>query len=467
MGHYCRICGRERANEKFSGKGHAAHVCKDCAREQKAEARRMKSVRKIVDSLSDETRNAMKYVWEFRRYIRDNAFGWRSSALAIKRLGEAVSEIKKVAKTEPLAAGDGAVQLCERIWPALQHVDSSSGALGTAVVKSLEALMPIIAGLPADESLRRVWTERLFQAVQEDGVEYLDVVQRHWAEICRYPELINYWADYTLPTLRMTWSRKDEFGYFSGTDICLVCLLELGCYKDLKSVLSLRKGRFWPYDRYWAQALLRQGKLDEAIQYAESMLNGSGYSYDPSIWRFCEQALIDAGREDEAYEQYGLLDFPEITYINRFRAIKKRYPHKDPRRILLDLIDHSENKGAWFASARQSGYLDIALDCATSGEVDPKMLIRAAKAMAEKDPEFAQAVALRAIELMLQGHGWELTSLDVKAAYDSLIAASTAGGSVESVMESLRRLLEEESRYASDVKKTLIGLMKKAPGARS
>ena len=32
IGHYCRICGRYRANEKFSGKGHRIHVCKDCAR---------------------------------------------------------------------------------------------------------------------------------------------------------------------------------------------------------------------------------------------------------------------------------------------------------------------------------------------------------------------------------------------------------------------------------------------------
>ena len=30
MGHYCRICGRQRPNEKFSGKGHNIHVCKDC-----------------------------------------------------------------------------------------------------------------------------------------------------------------------------------------------------------------------------------------------------------------------------------------------------------------------------------------------------------------------------------------------------------------------------------------------------
>ena len=32
MGYYCRICGRTKPNEKFSGKGHRAHVCKDCAR---------------------------------------------------------------------------------------------------------------------------------------------------------------------------------------------------------------------------------------------------------------------------------------------------------------------------------------------------------------------------------------------------------------------------------------------------
>ena len=32
MGHYCRICDRSRPNEKFSGKGHHRHVCKDCAR---------------------------------------------------------------------------------------------------------------------------------------------------------------------------------------------------------------------------------------------------------------------------------------------------------------------------------------------------------------------------------------------------------------------------------------------------
>lgn len=30
MGHWCRICGRVLANERFSGKGHKMHVCKKC-----------------------------------------------------------------------------------------------------------------------------------------------------------------------------------------------------------------------------------------------------------------------------------------------------------------------------------------------------------------------------------------------------------------------------------------------------
>lgn len=30
-GHYCKVCGEYKANENFSGKGHAAHICKKCA----------------------------------------------------------------------------------------------------------------------------------------------------------------------------------------------------------------------------------------------------------------------------------------------------------------------------------------------------------------------------------------------------------------------------------------------------
>ena len=39
MGHYCRICGCERPNEQFSGKGHKIHACKRCQAQPKTERR--------------------------------------------------------------------------------------------------------------------------------------------------------------------------------------------------------------------------------------------------------------------------------------------------------------------------------------------------------------------------------------------------------------------------------------------
>jgi hypothetical protein len=46
QGHYCRICGCYRANEKFSGKGHRRHICKDCNRDQQAQKLETKQVTK-------------------------------------------------------------------------------------------------------------------------------------------------------------------------------------------------------------------------------------------------------------------------------------------------------------------------------------------------------------------------------------------------------------------------------------
>ena len=44
MGHYCWVCGRTRANERFSGKGHARHICKDCARLPREERDRLQAL---------------------------------------------------------------------------------------------------------------------------------------------------------------------------------------------------------------------------------------------------------------------------------------------------------------------------------------------------------------------------------------------------------------------------------------
>ncbi len=75
--------------------------------------------------------------------------GWRSQP-AIQRVREAVSEIKKAARSDPLLAAEGSVLFLEKVSPALEHVDSSSGAIGTAVNHAIEELVSIIAKAPVD-----------------------------------------------------------------------------------------------------------------------------------------------------------------------------------------------------------------------------------------------------------------------------------------------------------------------------
>ena len=45
-GHYCWVCGTHKPNEKFSGRGHATHMCKQCHALPVAERNEMVAVRK-------------------------------------------------------------------------------------------------------------------------------------------------------------------------------------------------------------------------------------------------------------------------------------------------------------------------------------------------------------------------------------------------------------------------------------
>jgi hypothetical protein len=60
MGHFCRICGRTRANEKFSGRGHRDHVCKDCQqmpRKQRDRIERLDELWDFLDQGNISTKN--------------------------------------------------------------------------------------------------------------------------------------------------------------------------------------------------------------------------------------------------------------------------------------------------------------------------------------------------------------------------------------------------------------------------
>jgi hypothetical protein len=88
----------------------------------------------------------------------------------------------------------------EKLWPALEYVDSSSGALGSAVNKTLDDLIPLIIKAPADAKTRDKWLERLWQAMEDDGVDYLGPVGDRWGELCSSVETANQWVEELMPT---------------------------------------------------------------------------------------------------------------------------------------------------------------------------------------------------------------------------------------------------------------------------
>ena len=109
------------------------------------------------------TKASTPHKWLFPTRIRPNSFTWKSSSTAAARVKEAVAEIKTVSRNDPAAAAEGAVRLIERLSPALEHVDSLSGAIGTAVNRVIEALVPIISAAHVSVAVREKWLERLYE----------------------------------------------------------------------------------------------------------------------------------------------------------------------------------------------------------------------------------------------------------------------------------------------------------------
>jgi hypothetical protein len=58
MGHYCRICARQRPNEKFTGRGHRKHICKDCQRLPREELGRIECLNELVRFLDQSNISA-------------------------------------------------------------------------------------------------------------------------------------------------------------------------------------------------------------------------------------------------------------------------------------------------------------------------------------------------------------------------------------------------------------------------
>ncbi|MFH1217730.1 MAG: hypothetical protein V1706_14640 [Pseudomonadota bacterium] len=387
----------------------------------------------------------VRYKWTFTSRFRKQAFGWRGSATAVQRVKEAVAEIKTTARQDALLAAEGAVLFLEKVSPALEQIDSSSGAIGTAVNNAIEALVPVIAEAPADTKLRQKWLDRLWKAIEEDDIPYIELLPDHWGALCKSPDLASQWADDLMTPVRITWSadRKAGGGYFKGTSACLSTLLTAERYKEILELLALAPYIFW-HDRQWGvKALMAMGKKAEALRYAE---DSRGLNQpDHIISGACEEILLASGMAEEAYSKYAIEANQKTTYLATFRAIAKKYPHKESGDILADLVASSPgSEGKWFAAAKSAGLLREAINLANQSPCDPRTLTRAARDMKDKEPHFAAEVGIAALRWLIAGYGYDITRLDVLDAYKFTLEAAANDRCLPEVQDRIRKMVAED-----------------------
>jgi hypothetical protein len=385
---------------------------------------------------------AKAHSWTFRSRFRSGAFGWRS-VLPIKRITEAVAEIKKAAREDKVLGAEGAVIFLEKVSGALEHVDSSSGAIGTAVNRAIETLVPIVAQAPASDNLRDKWLERLWRAIEDDEIPYIELLPDHWGELCVTPERASRWADRFVEGVRLVWSPDlRRGGHFKGTAACLSALYAAGRHKDLLNLLDLAPYKFWHNRQWGARSLVAQGKTTAAIRYAEDTrgLNQP----DGRISLACEQILLSGGLWREAYDRYALEANRHGTYLATFQAMTSKYPQIEPKAILGDLVDGTPGEeGKWFAAAKSAGLLAQAAEFARTSPCDPKTLTRAARDFAASKPEFARSVGLAAMQWLLCGYGYELTAQDVVDALNHTLEAARHNGAEADTVRRIQLLVDQ------------------------
>ncbi len=386
--------------------------------------------------------------WIFTARFRRGVFGWRDEP-ALTRIKEAISEIKAAARKDPVLGADGAVFFLQKVSPALQNVDGSSGAVGTAVRRAIEALIPIIAKASVDTAVRRKWLEKLFEAHGDDDPPYIESLGDFWGELCAEPEMAAEWADRLIGTVESVWSvGPGQYAFFHGTNICLSAMHTAGRHEALLALLAKERRPSWIYRQWGVKSLLALGRKAEALRYAEDCRGKN--EPDALIAQACEDILLSSGMVEEAYRRYAMEAHRGSTYLATFKAVCRKYPGRDRKAILGDLVSTTPgDEGKWFAAAKDAGFLDMAIDSARRSPTDHRTLIRAAKEFAAGDPPFAAECGFLALRWISAGKAYDPTGIDVLDAYDAMLSQPNTERLARA------RLMIEQSRNARWLKDVL------------
>ncbi len=114
--------------------------------------------------------------------------------------------------------------------------------------------------------------------------------------------------------------------------------------------------------------------------------------------------------------------------------------------LLADLVRTTPgNEGKWFAAAKDAGLYDEALELARRTPCDPMTLARAARDFADTQPAFATNAGLLSLHWLVQGYGYEITSADVRAAYQATLDAGERLGVAAEVRQRIRDIVASEN----------------------
>jgi hypothetical protein len=117
-----------RANEKFSGRGHARHLCKDCARLGKEELVYRQSVRNLERLLTWDGRVPRENREQFKKYLNHENERVRAFATELETTDAWAGAERRLDRDledflEDLAVGQGIVRLETDILVEYDRVD--------------------------------------------------------------------------------------------------------------------------------------------------------------------------------------------------------------------------------------------------------------------------------------------------------------------------------------------------------
>lgn len=392
-----------------------------------------------------------KHKWTFTSRFRKGAYGWSGSQLACKRLKEALSELKKAGKSDPVLAAEGVVLLIGKLVPALAHINSSTGTLGSRVAGTLTDLVSIITIAEPDGKTKRKWLQQLWDAYADDGYGYLDRLGDYWGELCSTREFCDEWIDKFMVIVSENRDEPRLSSYVKETIPCLSCMLQAGRHQELMELLGLPAFDWWPYRQFGVKSLIAQGKTSEALRFAEGSrgLNQP----DGEIDAVCEDILLSSGFYQEAYDRYALSYQTKSSYAAWLKDIIKRYPMLPPEKILNDLIESSDvEKGKWFAAAKDLKLYDLAVELVQEHPCDPATLNRAAQKFRQSNTPFSFNCSLASLKWLLRGYGYEITLGDVYQTLDNVFTAAELLGQTEVAKDITARLLEDAKGVTKNTK---------------